>query len=100
MHKNLPLHLRLAGLEEAPAVRRLAELDSVAPLTGEILVALRGGEPVAALSLTDGRSAADPFRPTADALAILRAWAAQVAAPAGDEHRQRRPVRRRLLRAA
>ena len=99
MHTDLPLHLRLAGHEHAPAVQRLAELDSVAPLRGEILVALRAGEPIAALSLSDGHAAADPFRPTADALDILRLWASQVAEPA-----ERSPAggrwRRRILRLA
>jgi hypothetical protein len=97
MERDLPIHLRLAGHDQAAAVRELAELDGVKPLSGEILVALRDGETIAALSLTDGRTAADPFRRTADALEVLRAWAKQVTIPAEREPRFRRP---RLLRAA
>jgi hypothetical protein len=97
MERDLPIHLRLAGHDQAPAVRKLAELDGVKPLSGEILVALRDGEPIAALSLADGRTAADPFRRTADAVAVLRTWATQVAAPA---ERAPRFKRRGLLRVA
>ena len=99
MTQDTPLHLRLAGLEQAPAVRRLAELDGVKPLRGEILVALEGDEPVAALSLQDGRTAADPFRHSAEAVEVLRTWAAQVAAPARASHEHGHGLRG-LLRLA
>jgi hypothetical protein len=96
MQNDLPLHLRLAGREHAPALRRLAELDSTSPLRGEILVALREGEPVAALSLDDGRAAADPFRPSADAIAVLRLWAQQVSGAREQAPSWWRRPRRRL----
>jgi len=67
----------------------LAELDSVEPLGGTVLVAESEGRPVAALSVDDGRSAADPFLPTADALAVLRMRATQLQPGTG-------AVRRRL----
>ncbi|HEY6776699.1 MAG TPA: hypothetical protein VI122_09335 [Thermoleophilaceae bacterium] len=46
-----------------PAVEQLAQLDSVKPLTGLVLVAEAEGRPVAAISVDDGRAAADPFLP-------------------------------------
>jgi hypothetical protein len=64
--------LRLATEADAEALRRLAELDSQAPLQGSILIGELHGEPVAALSLTDDRAIADPFRPTAHLLATMR----------------------------
>lgn len=88
------LALRLAGPDEHGAVRRLSALDSVAPLRGDILLALLDGEPVAALSLTDGRGAADPFRASAGALDLLRVRAAGLVAPA---HAGRRWRGRALL---
>ena len=67
-----PLALRRAEPRDADAVRRLAALDEVAPLEGDVLLALADGQPVAALSLEDGRVAADPFAPTADAVELLQ----------------------------
>jgi hypothetical protein len=64
--------LRIATDADADAVRRLAELDSKAPLEGSILIGELHGEPVAALSLADDRVVADPFRPTAHLLATMR----------------------------
>ena len=63
--------IRRAGPHDAPALCRLAALDCALPLTGEILMAEVGGEPLAALSLSDGRAVADPFRPTAELVALL-----------------------------
>jgi hypothetical protein len=60
------------------AARMLAELDSAAPLTGPVLVAESEGRPVAAVSVEDGRAAADPFLQTADAVAVLRMRATQL----------------------
>jgi len=64
--------IRRAFPEDAPALARLAALDSRRPLTGDILLAERDGAILAALSLDDGRVAADPFEPTADLVALLR----------------------------
>lgn len=63
--------LRLAQSDEQPAVRRLAALDDAPELGGEVLLALVDGEPVAALSLSDGRVVADPFRFTEEAVGLL-----------------------------
>ena len=64
--------IRPAAPEEAFAVRRLAYLDSQRPLRGDVLIALEDAAPVAAISLADGRVAADPFRRTADVVTLLR----------------------------
>jgi hypothetical protein len=70
--------IRPAAPDEAADVRRLAYLDSQRPLRGDVLVALQDGEPVAAISLADGRLAADPFRPSADIAELLRLQAASL----------------------
>jgi len=87
------------------AVEQLAQLDSVKPLTGRVLVAEAAGRPVAALSVEDGRAAADPFVPSADAVAVLRMRAAQLqpGVAAGARRRLlvgRRAHRRPAVRAA
>jgi hypothetical protein len=67
--------IRRAGPHDAPALCRLAALDSAAPLCGEVLLAEVDGEARAALSLADGSVVADPFRRTAalvDLLAMRR----------------------------
>jgi hypothetical protein len=64
--------IRLATDADADALRRLAQLDSQPPLEGSVLVGELHGEPVAALSLADDRTIADPFRPTAHVLATMR----------------------------
>jgi hypothetical protein len=66
-----PLTIRMAAPEDARALRRLAELDSAAPLTGRILLAELDGALVAAASLTDGAVIADPFTPSAYAVRML-----------------------------
>jgi hypothetical protein len=64
--------IRLATPADAEILGRLAALDSAPPLEGSILVGELHGEAVAALSLTDDRAVADPFRPTAHLLALMR----------------------------
>jgi hypothetical protein len=87
------LALRVAGDDDAPAVRRLAALDDAPPLQGEVLLALLDGVAVAAASLSDGRVVANPFLPTAETVSLLSMRASQLS---------ERPARRRLprLRAA
>jgi hypothetical protein len=91
MSSPASLSLRPAGPRDEDVVRDLAALDSARPLTGPTLLAYSGDRAVAAVSLSDGRVVADPFTPSADAVALLRLRARQ-----GD-HRDRRP-RRRVLR--
>ncbi|HUR85529.1 MAG TPA: hypothetical protein VMY78_09300 [Solirubrobacteraceae bacterium] len=68
----------------------LAEIDSAAPLTGAVLVAVVDGRPWAAMSLADDRVIADPFRPSAGAVELLRLRVAQLRAAEG---RSRLPLR-------
>ena len=76
-----------------PAVARLAALDSARPLRGEVLVAVVDDEPWAALALDDGRVAADPFRPSAIAVELLRLRARHLSAAAGERRAARRALR-------
>ncbi len=89
------LVLRRGTPADASALRRLAQLDSVAPLGEDVLLAFLDGVLVAALALTGDRVAADPFAPTGDAVALLRLRARQIALTAGPRRARRR--RRFLL---
>ena len=68
-----PLSIRFAAEQDEPAVIRLAALDSAPVPSGLLLLAEEHGELRAALSLTDGRAIADPFRRTAHLVEMLRA---------------------------
>jgi hypothetical protein len=76
--------IRCARAEDEPALLRLAALDSAAALDWPVLVAELSGEVLAALSLRDQRTIADPFHRTADLAELLRVRAAQLAA--ADQH--------------
>lgn len=78
MSTTIPLTVRVATQADATALHMLAALDSAAALRGEVLLASLGDEPVAARSLADGRAVADPFRYTAELLAMLELRAAQL----------------------
>jgi len=71
------LSLRHATPADAGAVAYLSALDETDRLSGSVLMAFDGERPVAAMSLGDGRTAADPFARTADVLALLRLRARQ-----------------------
>jgi hypothetical protein len=73
--------IRRATPSDGVALDRLAALDSAMPLTGDVLVAEAGGRVAAALSLRSGRAVSDPFLPTADLVALLRARAGRLVAP-------------------
>lgn len=66
----------------------LASLDSQRLPTGELLVAEVGGEIVAAHSPGSGRTIADPFRLTRQAVDLLRAHA-QSTGPTASKGRRR-----------
>lgn len=83
--------LRHAFPDDACAVARLAALDSRPVPPSPLLLAEIDGEPWAALSLLDGSAIADPFRPTAALLDLLRRRHAQLAA--AQEPSRRRPRR-------
>lgn len=72
------LVIRLAVAADETRLRRLAQMDSARPLSGQTLLAEQGGSVIAALSLAEGAAIADPFVPSADAVAMLRVRAAQL----------------------
>jgi hypothetical protein len=85
--------IRRTTPDDAAALHRLAALDSKRPLEGDALVAVVDGELLAAVSLTTDEAIADPFKPTADLVAMLEMRAQQLAtAPAA-----RPGLRARLL---
>jgi hypothetical protein len=71
------LTIRHARPEDEATLHALAIIDSQLPLSGDALVAQLDGAIVAAISLTDERSIADPFRHSADTVEILRLRAGQ-----------------------
>ncbi len=72
------LLIREATDADAPGLLRLARLDSSRPPAGRIIVAEDRGTMVAAMSIDDGATIADPFRATAPVVAMLRLRAEQV----------------------
>lgn len=63
--------IRPATPADSPGLERLAQLDSASPLAGDVLVAERAGELVAAIGVETGSAIADPFQRTADIIAML-----------------------------
>ena len=82
------LIIRMAVPADAPALRRLAQLDS-APPPGQVpmLVAVADGDVCAALPLSGGMAIANPFRRTAEIVAMLTVRAQQLQAPARSRSR-------------
>jgi hypothetical protein len=62
--------IRAARGSDGVALENLARMDSQRPLTGYVTVAEQDGTVVAAIA--GERAIADPFRPTADLVALLR----------------------------
>jgi hypothetical protein len=85
--------VRFAASGDATALERLADLDSASLPADPLLIGERAGQPVAALSLSDGAVVANPFVASADVVALLQLRALQLgrAQPGG-----RRTGRRRL----
>jgi len=77
--------VRLAEAADRAALERLAGRDNNPVPTGEVLLAAVDGEVRAALSLDGATVVADPFRPTAELVELLRLRSAQL--------RRRRPRR-------
>jgi hypothetical protein len=71
------ISLRRAVSSDEAALQRLAQLDSKRLPAGSHLVAERDGVLIAALAQRSGVTIADPFVPSADAVALLRQWAQQ-----------------------
>jgi hypothetical protein len=70
--------IRAARDSDAQALQRLAELDCQRVPAGPLLMALVAGEPWAAIQVSGDATIADPFRPTADVVEVLRTRAAQL----------------------
>lgn len=87
--------IRRADAHDRAALDRLADRDCQLPLAGPALLALVDGEPWAALALGSGRVVADPFRPTADTVTLLRVRAEHLQ---GGMPQPRRRALRGLLR--
>jgi len=84
--------IRAANPDDRVAVARLAALDSAEELPPmPLLLAQIDDQLRVAVSLRDGSAIADPFFPTADILAMLRAYAADLNRPAIRPWRRRRP---------
>ena len=64
--------IRPAQPSDADELVRLAELDSQRPPTGDVLLGEVCGRLVAAIEAATDRTLADPFRPTADVIDLLR----------------------------
>lgn len=75
--------IREATDHDAGALERLAQLDSDRVPARPLLVAEVSGELAAAMSTADGTTIADPFRPTAGAVAALRLQAGFAPRPDG-----------------
>lgn len=72
MHHAQTHTIRPATDDDACALRWLAALDSQRQLAGPALIGEIDGIPAAAISLRDGRVAADPFQATAVLTRLLR----------------------------
>jgi hypothetical protein len=64
--------IRSATDADADTLRRLAALDSQRALSGPVLIGEIDGAPAAAVSVSDERVVADPFRRTARLTPLLR----------------------------
>jgi hypothetical protein len=73
-----PVLMRRASQADAARIRELARLENSRVPAGPFLVAELADHVVAALSLTSGAVVADPFRLTADVVAMLELRGSQV----------------------
>ena len=69
---NSPLTIRRADIADSGALAHLAALDSSDPPRGDTLVAEVARELWAAVEIESGSAVADPFRPSADLVELLR----------------------------
>jgi hypothetical protein len=70
--------IRLSAPQDEHRLAKLAQLDSSRPPAQPVLLAEVDGQLAGAISLSDGTVVANPFRPTADVVDLLRVRAAQV----------------------
>jgi hypothetical protein len=66
------LTIRKASDSDGVALHRLAALDSSSAPGGDVLIAEVGAEVWAAIEVESGAAVADPFRPSADLVELLR----------------------------
>ena len=78
MQTSTDITIRLAHEGDTQAIATLAALDSRPVPTGTILLAEVAGEPWAAVAIDPPAAIADPFRPTADVVGLLRERALQL----------------------
>ncbi len=90
------VELRPARADDDDVVRELAALDDARPLEGPVLLAVVGGQPVAAIALDEERVVANPFVPTAHAVSLLRLRAGHLAHVSPRRRRRLRLPRVRL----
>jgi hypothetical protein len=90
------IRIRRFGDGDIDGVRRLAELDDKPVPTGGVLVAELDDELVAALPLDGEPALADPFKPTAEIVALLELRARQLRQQDGDRGRSIQGSLRRL----
>ena len=88
------LTIRIAQTEDAPALRRLAELDSSVPHRGKVMLAELDGTCLAAISLDSGEVTANPFERTAAIVSHLRMRRYQIMRQGGDVAPARSLLRR------
>jgi hypothetical protein len=74
------------------SIRRLAALDSKPVPAGGVIVAEQAGELVAALPLDGGEALADPFKPSAEVVALLERKASEFRSPRGVRARRWREL--------
>ena len=70
--------MRIATPDDRASVERLAQLDDCLAPTASLLLAEVDGRVVAAVPLDGGRAFADPFRPTAAVLELMRLRVSQL----------------------
>lgn len=75
---RLPITLREAVAQDREALVRLAQLDGHRLPTGPQVVAVADGRILAATEVRSGATIADPFRPTAGVVGLLRLRAQQL----------------------
>ena len=85
--------IRRASDSDAAVLNHIAALDSQGPISTNALIGEIDGKPAAAISLVSMRVVADPFRPTAELVAHMRARAYGIVAA------DRRPRLRDRIRA-
>ena len=88
--------LRPAHDDEGGEIARLASLHEATAPSGEVLLGLVDGTPVAALSLVDGSVVADPFARSGEVVELLRLRADRLGAPRPRTTRARFAPRSRL----